>query len=55
MIRRWYERVVVLAGGLGTKLAPVRVLIIAAALVPTFAAPVLAQGERYFRGGPFGP
>lgn len=55
MIRRWYERAVVLAGALGTRLASVRVLIIAAALVPTLAAPVLAQGERYFRGGPFGP
>ncbi len=55
MIRRWYERAIILAGTLGPKLAPVRVLANASALMPALVGPVLAQGGPYFHRGPFGP
>lgn len=54
MLHRWYERSLVFVGSVGPRLAPVRYLVLAAALVPALAWPVLAQGERYFSGRPFG-
>jgi len=56
MFQRWSEHIHVFVGNVVPKLTPVRVLLTAAAIVPTLVGPALAQGERYyFRSGPFGP
>ncbi len=55
MIQKWSDRVALLAGTLLANLLPVRMGLIAAALVPTFAIPVLAQGARSLGVRPFGP
>jgi len=55
MIRRWYERAVVLAGSLGAMLTPVRALTFGLAVVPALAGPVLAQSGPYFRRFPLEP
>lgn len=55
MFRKWLEQMWVVAATMGPRLRPVRAALTVAAFVPTLVSPVLAQGERVFRGGPFGP
>lgn len=55
MIRKWYERAMLIAEAVFSNLLPLRAGLTAAVLVPSLALPVLAQGERFLGARPFGP